>query len=41
MGFGTAAKGVENFIAWARSGDLGSQLVAGGVGELITMVPAP
>ncbi|CAN5682179.1 hypothetical protein BH20ACT12_BH20ACT12_00460 [soil metagenome] len=38
MGFGTDAKGVENFIAsGSLLGDLGSQFVAGWVGELITI----
>ena len=38
MGFGTDAKGVESFIAsGSLLGDLGSQFVAGWVGELITI----
>jgi amino acid transporter len=38
MGFGTDARGVENFIAsGSLLGDLGSQFVAGWVGELITI----
>ena len=38
MGFGTDARGVENFIASdSLLGDLGSQFVAGWVGELITI----
>ena len=38
MGFGTDAKGVEAFIAsGSLLGDLGSQFVAGWVGELITI----
>jgi len=38
MGFGTDAKGVENFIAsGSLLGDLGRQFVAGWVGELITI----
>ena len=38
MAFGTDAKGVENFIAsGSLLGDLGSQFVAGWVGELITI----
>jgi amino acid transporter len=38
MGFGTDTKGVEDFIAsGSLLGDLGSQFVAGWVGELITI----
>jgi amino acid transporter len=38
MGFGTDARGVENFIgSGSLLGDLGSQFVAGWVGELITI----
>src|SRR5215210_6726187 len=38
MGFGTDAKGVESFIgSGSLLGDLGSQFVAGWVGELITI----
>jgi amino acid transporter len=38
MGFGTDAQGVKNFIAsGSLLGDLGSQFVAGWVGELITI----
>ena len=38
MGFGTDAKGVKDFIAsGSLLGDLGSQFVAGWVGELITI----
>src|SRR5829696_2088471 len=38
MGFGTDAKGIESFIAsGSLLGDLGSQFVAGWVGELITI----
>jgi amino acid transporter len=38
MGFGTDARGVENFIAsGSLLGDLGSRFVAGWVGELITI----
>ena len=38
MGFGTDAEGVEDFIAsGSLLGDLGSQFVAGWVGELITI----
>jgi len=38
MGFGTDAKGIESFIgSGSLLGDLGSQFVAGWVGELITI----
>jgi len=38
MGFGTDSQGVENFIAsGSLLGDLGSQFVAGWIGELITI----
>jgi amino acid transporter len=38
MGFGTDARGIENFIgSGSLLGDLGSQFVAGWVGELITI----
>src|SRR3712207_2585361 len=38
MGFGTEARGVENFTSsGSLLGDLGSQFVAGWVGELITI----
>src|ERR687893_35285 len=38
MGFGTDARGIENFTAsGSLLGDLGSQFVAGWVGELITI----
>jgi amino acid transporter len=41
MGFGTDAKGVNEFIAsGSLLGDLGSQFVAGWVGELITICAA-